>query len=51
VNKSGGYVKCKKSGQPKNKQSYGDYRKHVGNHLLCKSLARIIQQRPDITDE
>jgi hypothetical protein len=29
VNESGGYVKCKKSKQPKNDQNCGDYPKHV----------------------
>jgi hypothetical protein len=36
VNKSGGYVKCKKSSQPKNYQSYGDHRKHVSYLLACE---------------
>jgi len=38
VNKSGGYVKCKKSGQPKNNQGYGDHRKHVG-YLLASEIS------------
>jgi hypothetical protein len=31
-------VKCKKSGQPKNNQSYGDHRKHVG-YLLASEIS------------
>ena len=38
MNKSGGYVKCKKSRQPKNNQNYSDRRKHVG-YLLASEIS------------